>query len=235
MITRARILAVAVAVWGFGLALAFQKGWFDFLPDWLVVAVLVIPFLAFMLILSSTKEVKNSTTKVGKMISLGLFLGVGGLVGLGLGFAAYKVATRPMSQVDNDPKKLPTQAVLQALKAKAENLSIQIFTFLDDWKRQEPQSGAKLGEIWGRKPFDSEAFSKAFGEAGNLRTKHAKEMSTRFAQQFAARVSSVRDEMAGMGFRSQGLDNILRDRLRFEWDIQAIAEELQKLANSIKD
>ena len=124
---------------------------------------------------------------------------------------------------------------LRALRRKSQNLAGQIFDFLKEWERNEPRTSGHLGEIWGKKEFDPEAFGKAFGEAGDLTRKYSDEMSLKFAKQFAGRVGNLRDELANEGFESAELDKKLQDRLRFKWDIQTVAEELQKLSDQIKD
>ena len=125
---------------------------------------------------------------------------------------------------------------LAPLKRKTLTLANQIFDFVAEAKKNEPPMGTQEeAAAWAKKPFDEEAFSKAFTAAGEARFRYSDRIAVQFAQRFAGRAKKIRDDLSAEGFESVELDKRLKDDLRFDWDMRIIAEELQRMANQISD
>jgi len=119
-----------------------------------------------------------------------------------------------------------------ALKRRAARLADEIFAFLQEWHTTDPGRN-DLNDAW-RKGV-SEDFAKAFMEHADASMSHAQKMALTFAARFLGRLATIRDQLASFGVKSEVLDKIMRDKVRVQSEVQATAEELQKLADKIKE
>ncbi len=169
------------------------------------------------------------------VVAVILWWAFGALMWLATPKAAPAPNQMKAGEIENTTSGLPKDLKLQSLKRRTQTLATQIFAFLKEWDKNEPRSSGDLGELWGKKNFDQDAFNRAFAEAGDRSRKYSDDMSLKFAKQFGGRVGKIRDELSSEGFESAELDKRIADRPRLKWDIQAISEELQKLASQIDD
>ena len=115
---RARLSAAAIPIWGFGLALAFQKGWLDAFPDWGVLALLVAPIAVFAYLFLTSSPVTGFLRRTNWIMSLVVFIAVGGCLGgaswllLRTGFGSSKKAEAPVTP---SPTPQPTADVAELI------------------------------------------------------------------------------------------------------------------------
>ena len=115
----------------------------------------------------------------------------------------------------------------KALKKRIAGLAGEIFAFLSEWRSSEP-GRANLNGAWLKGGGDD--FSKAFMEHADSSMSHDRKMALAFAAKFVGRLTAARDQLGGFGIQSELLDKIIHDQVRVQSEVQAAAEELQKLA-----
>jgi hypothetical protein len=120
----------------------------------------------------------------------------------------------------------------KAVKKRATNLASEIFNFLQKWRKDEPDPD-HLNEVWVK--GTSQDFSKAFMEHADKSMDYARSMGIEFARRFLGRLATSRDQLKDLGSESATLDKFIADPVRTQFEVQAAAEELQKLADKIRE
>jgi hypothetical protein len=118
-----------------------------------------------------------------------------------------------------------------AVKKRTARLAGEIFDFLQQWRSSEPDR-KQLNDAWLK---SGEDFSKAFTAQADATMDLAHKMALEFARKFLGRLATTRDQLADLGITSDLLDHFIKDNVRTELEVQAAAEELQKLAEKIKE
>ena len=108
----------------------------------------------------------------------------------------------------------------------------QIFDFLKTWRENVPKQTASQ-EAWLKGNRDD--FSRAFMADGEKRTIYSQSMATEFSKKFIGRLSTIRDQLNDLGLKTPKLDYTIDGQIRLDFEIQAATEELQKLAEGIKE
>ena len=146
-------------------------------------------------------------------------------------FDSYRVENEKLSrqiagiEAERDP-------AAKAVKKRATNLADQVFGFLQEWRKGEPDHN-HLNEAW--RKGSGEDFSKAFMENADKNMAHATAMGVEFARRYMGRLATTRDQLADLGIQSATLDRLIADKIRTRLDVQAIAEQLQKLAEKVRE
>lgn len=94
---RGKIGTAAIAIWGFALNWALQKGWFDKVSDWWVILMLCIPIVIWVYFGLTHNRVRNYLKKTRLIMSLTVFVVVGAVIGGTAGGVIHKLLTRSHS------------------------------------------------------------------------------------------------------------------------------------------
>lgn len=137
---------------------------------------------------------------------------------------SYQIENAKLSRMVGSPE--------FSLRKRALDLAGQIFDFLKTWRENVPKQTASQ-EAWLKGNRDD--FSRAFMADGEKRTIYSQSMATEFSKKFIGRLSTIRDQLNDLGLKTPKLDYTIDGQIRLDFEIQAATEELQKLAEGIKE
>lgn len=94
---RVRLSTIAVAVWSFVLNLLLQKGWLDWVPDWVVVAALLVPIMIWGWLGLTYHRFRNVVRRTKPVVALSIFVVSGAIIGGASGGVLFQIVSRDHS------------------------------------------------------------------------------------------------------------------------------------------
>lgn len=125
---RGRFGTGAIALWGFALNVALQKGWLDWCPDWGVALMLAIPIMTWAGIGLTHDTVRKYLHRTNRIVAIGVFILVGALIGGAGGGVIYALMRR-------SPVKPSTDVVVKETAATPAPSSPEVSTLAEEVKQ----------------------------------------------------------------------------------------------------